>query len=81
MPQSGWIAADYANDQLTPPVRRSVDFSLPDATQMNRQLSFVDTEFPVHFFNEHGFNFGLRREATEAFSDTVGEATFMRPGL
>ena len=68
VPHSGWIAAYYSNDQLQPPVRRSVEFSLPDATRIDRQLSFVDTEFPVHFFNEHGFNFGLRREATEAFS-------------
>ncbi len=68
VPHSGWIAAYYSNDQLQPPVRRSVDFSLPNATRIDRQLSFVDTEFPVHFFNEHGFNFGLRREATEAFS-------------
>ena len=68
VPHSGWIAAYYTNDQLQPPVRRSVEFSLPDATRIDRQLSFVDTEFPVHFFNEHGFNFGLRREATEPFS-------------
>jgi len=68
VPQSGWVGAYYANDQLMPPVRDSVDFSLYKATRIDRQLSFVDTEFPVHFFNEHGFNFGLRREATEAFS-------------
>jgi hypothetical protein len=68
VPHSGWIAAYYSNDQLQPPARQSVDFSLPNATRIDRQLSFVDTEFPVHFFNEHGFNFGLRREATEAFS-------------
>jgi len=68
VPHSGWVGAYYANDQLQPPVRDSVDFSLYKATRIDRQLSFVDTEFPVHFFNEHGFNFGLRREATEAFS-------------
>ncbi len=68
VPHSGWLAAYYANDQLQPPVRRSVDFSFPNSTRIDRQVSFVDTEFPVHFFNEHGFNFGLRREATEAFS-------------
>ena len=68
VPHSGWLAAYYANDQLQPPVRRSIDFSIPNATRIDRQVSFVDTEFPVHFFNEHGFNYGFRREATEAFS-------------
>jgi hypothetical protein len=68
VPHSGWLAAYYANDQLTPPVRRSVDFSLPGATRIDRQVSFVDTEFPVHFFNESDFNRGFRREATEPFS-------------
>ncbi|HEX6162039.1 MAG TPA: glycosyltransferase family 39 protein [Vicinamibacterales bacterium] len=68
VPHSGWLAAYYANDQLQPPARRSVEFSIPQATRIDRQVSFVDTEFPVHFFNEHGFNYGFRREATEAFS-------------
>jgi hypothetical protein len=62
VPHSGWLASYYANDVL----RRSVDFAPSlGATRIDRQLSFVDTEFPVHFFNEHGFNYGLRREATE----------------
>jgi 4-amino-4-deoxy-L-arabinose transferase-like glycosyltransferase len=68
VPHSGWLAAYYANDQLQPPMRQSTDFSFADATRIDRQVSFVDQEFPVHFFNEHGFNFGLRREATEPFS-------------
>ncbi|MBY0493524.1 MAG: glycosyltransferase family 39 protein [Cyanobacteria bacterium] len=68
VPHTGWLAAYYANDQLKPPVRRSLDFQIPGATRIDRQLSFVDTQFPVHFYNEQGFNFGLRREATEPFS-------------
>jgi hypothetical protein len=68
VPHSGWLAAYYANDQLQPPARRSLDFHLPGATRIDKQLSFVDTEFPVHFYNDQGFNFGLRREATEPFS-------------
>jgi hypothetical protein len=62
VPHSGWLATYTAKGQ----VRRSVDFPASlGATRIDRQLSFVDTEFPVHFFNEHGFNYGLRREATE----------------
>lgn len=68
VPHSGWVAAYYSNDQFRPPVRRSVDFDLPGATRIDRQLSFIDTEFPVHFFNELDFNRGMRREATEPFS-------------
>jgi hypothetical protein len=68
VPHSGWIASYYANDQLQPPLRKSTEFSIPGATRIDRQLSFVDTEFPVHFFNDDGFNFGVRREASEAFS-------------
>lgn len=68
VPHSGFLAAYYSNDQLRPPARRSLEFHLPGATRLDRQLSFVDTEFPVHFYNEQGFNFGLRREATEPFS-------------
>jgi Dolichyl-phosphate-mannose-protein mannosyltransferase len=62
VPHSGWLAAYYAKNEL----RRSADFPASlGATRIDRQLSFVDTEFPAHFFNEHGFNYGLRREATE----------------
>ncbi|MEO8678744.1 MAG: glycosyltransferase family 39 protein [Vicinamibacterales bacterium] len=67
-PVSGWRANYYANDQWQPPAKRSIDFRGLGATRVDRRLSFNDTEFPVHFFNEHGFNFGLRREATEAFT-------------
>ncbi len=67
-PPSGWSASYYANDQFTPPVQPSLDFPGLAATRIDRQLSFTDTEFPVHFFNYHGFNFGFRREVTEPFS-------------
>ena len=64
-PHSGWLANYYSADGRQ---RQSLDFrSLPN-TRIDRQVSFVDTEFPVHFFNEHGFNYGVRREASEAFS-------------
>ena len=68
VPHSGWLASYYASEEPKPPVRRSADFFFTDATRIDRQLTFIDTEFPVHFFNEHGFNYGMRREATEAFS-------------
>jgi hypothetical protein len=65
VPHSGWLANYYSADQR---LRQSIDFHGLGNTRIDRQLSFVDTEFPVHFFNEHGFNYGLRREATEAFT-------------
>ena len=67
-PPSGWSASYYANDQLTPPVQPSLDFPDLEATRIDRQLSFADSEFPVHFFNDNGFNFGLRREVSEPYS-------------
>jgi 4-amino-4-deoxy-L-arabinose transferase-like glycosyltransferase len=67
-PHSGWLAHYYANDNFAPPAQRSLDFLDLPGTRIDRQLSFVDTEFPVHFFNDRAFSFGLRREATEAFS-------------
>lgn len=65
---SGWLAEYYANDQFTPPVQRSLDFRDLTATRIDRELRFVDTQFPVHFFNSVPFNFGVRREETEPFS-------------
>jgi len=67
-PPSGWSASYYANDQFTPPVQPSLDFPRLEATRIDRQLSFADTEFPVHFFNDNGFNFGIRREVSEPYS-------------
>jgi len=67
-PHSGWSASYYTNEQFTPPAQRSTDFPGPSATRIDRQLSFADTEFPVHFFNGPGFNVGFRREVTEAFA-------------
>ena len=68
VPQLGWLTTYYANDQFTPPARKSIEFHVPGATRIDRQIAFVDTSFPVHFFNDLDFNFGFRREATEPFS-------------
>ena len=68
VPQSGWLAEYFTNDRFEPPVRRSLDFRGLNATRIDRQLSFSDTQFPVHFFNDVSFNFGFRREVTEPFS-------------
>lgn len=67
-PASGWIAEYYANDRFARPRERSTDFRDLDATRIDRQLSFDEDEFPVHFFNDLRFNFGFKREVTEAFS-------------
>ena len=68
VPQSGWLAEYFANDRFEPPVQRSLDFRGLNATRIDRQLSFADKQFPVHFFNDVSFNFGFRREVTEPFS-------------
>lgn len=67
-PQSGWLANYYANDRFAPPVEVSLDYRSLDATRIDRQLSFGEDQFPVHFFNNVGFNFGVKREVTEPFS-------------
>jgi hypothetical protein len=67
-PHSGWLASYYTDAQFTPPIQRSTDFRDLSATRIDRQLAFTDTEFPVHFFNGPGFNFGFRREVTEPFA-------------
>lgn len=67
-PASGWLGAYYANDRFEPPVRRSLDFIELEATRIDRQLRFAGTGFPVHFFNDPNFNFGVLREVTLPFS-------------
>src|SRR5688500_12871869 len=49
-PHSGWLATYHAG-QGKATMRRSADFFFSHATRIDKQLSFVDTEFPVHFFN------------------------------
>jgi hypothetical protein len=67
-PQPGWRAQYYANESFAPPLERSIDFRGLDATRIDRRISFVETEFPVHFFNNAGYNTGVFREWTLPFS-------------
>ncbi len=67
-PTEGWLASQYANDTLRPPIRRSTEFHLPDATRIDRSIQFREDRFPVYFLNEADFNRGLRREVDEPFS-------------
>lgn len=65
---SGWLAEYHTTQDFSGRVERSTDFPSLGATRIDRQLSFEDTTFPVHFFNDIGFNVGVRRESTEPFS-------------
>jgi hypothetical protein len=65
---SGWLAQYHATPDFTGRIERSTDFPDIGATRIDPQLSFEDTTFPVHFFNDIGFNAGFRRESTEPFS-------------
>lgn len=67
-PKSGWLARYYANESFAPPVERSIDFAGLPATRIDRFLSFKETEFPVHFFNNREYNTGVYRETTLPFS-------------
>jgi len=67
-PTEGWLASQYANDALQPPIRRSTEFNLLDATRIDRTIQFREDQFPVYFLNEADFNRGLRREVDEPFS-------------
>ena len=67
-PTYGWLARYYANESFEPPIERSIDFPGLPATRIDRRLSFEETEFPVHFFNNREYNTGVFREMTLPFS-------------
>jgi hypothetical protein len=79
-PQSGWLARYYANATFEPPVERSLDFRHLPATRIDRVLAFKETQFPVHFFNNRGYNQGVYREWTMPFSVSwTGYVTVSEP--
>lgn len=65
---SGWLASYYANGDFSGAPRRSTDYVSLVGTRIDRRLTFGPTSFPVHFFNDSDFNFGIRREVSEPFS-------------
>jgi len=67
-PATGWLARYHANGTFAPPLARSLDFRSLDGTRIDRALSFEETEFPVHFFNDYAYNTGSFREWSEPFS-------------
>jgi len=67
-PASGWLAAQYANDVLQPPIRRSTQFAIAGATRIDPAIRFRNDRFPVYFLNDADFNGGDHREETEPFS-------------
>ena len=67
VPEPGWLA-HYHADSFETPHERSIDYRSLPATRIDRELSFADTTFPVHFFNDRRFDRGFRREFTEAFA-------------
>ncbi len=67
-PQTGWLARYYANENFEGSFERSIDFPGLPGTRIDRILSFRETEFPVHFFNNREYNTGVYRETTLPFS-------------
>lgn len=67
-PAAGWLGHYYANEDFEPPVERSIDFRGLAATRIDPELSFFETGFPVHFYNDRKYNTGVYREWTLPFS-------------
>jgi hypothetical protein len=67
-PQAGWLARYYANEDFAAPFEPSMDFRGLGATRIDPGLSFRETEFPVHFFNDRHYNTGVFREWSLPFS-------------
>ena len=67
-PDIGWLGRYYANEDFTPPIERSIDFCGLNGTRLDRDLSFSESEFPVHYLNDRRYNTGVFREWTEPFS-------------
>ena len=62
LPPTGWTARYYANDAWQGEPEWSSEFRLPDATRVDRSLSFSGRSFPTHYLNGARFEHGVDRE-------------------
>ena len=67
-PRPGWLSAQYRSDRFEGRPERSTEFSIPEATRVDREIHFADDFLPVYFLNEASFNRGIRREVTLPYS-------------